>query len=57
LQGGFYVPLEEKQKYSPKPRDLQGYGLTFVLSKQKKMDWIDLLGLIMSPSVYGDLNV
>lgn len=53
----FQLPLEEKQKYSVKAGDLQGYGQTFVVSEDQKRDWGDLLGLIMSPSDYRDLNV
>jgi isopenicillin N synthase-like dioxygenase len=52
----FQLPLEEKQKYSVKP-DLQGYGQTFVVSEEQKLDWGDLLGLLMFPSEYRDLNV
>jgi hypothetical protein len=40
-----------------KPGDLQGYGQTFVLFEQQKLDWSDLLGLIMLPSDDRDLNV
>ena len=53
----FQLPLEEKQKYGVNPGDLQGYGQTFVVSEQQKLDWGDVLGLIMFPSGYKDLNV
>ena len=53
----FQLPLEEKQKYAVKPGDLEGYGQTFVLSEEQKLDWGDLLGLTTFPSYYRDLNV
>ncbi|KAH9304702.1 hypothetical protein KI387_009106, partial [Taxus chinensis] len=45
----FQLPLEKKEKYAVRPVDLQGYGQTFVVSKNQKLDWGNLLGLIMSP--------
>lgn len=53
----FQLPLEEKQKYAINPGDLQGYGKTFVVSEQQKLDWGDALGLIMFPSNHRDLTV
>lgn len=53
----FQLPLEEKQKYAINPGDLQGYGKTFVVSEQQKLDWGDALGLIMFPSSHRDLTV
>lgn len=53
----FQLPLEEKHKYAVNPRDLQGYGKTFVVSERQKLDWGDLLGLIMFPFGYRDLNL
>eukprot|EP01018_Ginkgo_biloba_P006700 Gb_18198 [translate_table: standard] len=43
----FELPLEEKQKYAV--RDMQGYGQIFVVSEEQKLDWGDLLGLIIAP--------
>ncbi|GLJ27422.1 hypothetical protein SUGI_0538430 [Cryptomeria japonica] len=53
----FQLPLETKQKYSVRPGDLQGYGQTFVVSENQKLDWGNLLGLIMSPPECRDMNL
>ncbi|XP_059076815.1 protein SRG1-like [Cryptomeria japonica] len=52
----FKLPLERKQSYSLRPGDLQGYGQTFVVSENQKLDWGNLLGLIMYPPELRDLN-
>jgi isopenicillin N synthase-like dioxygenase len=51
------LPLEDKQKYAVKPGNLEGYGQTFVVSEEQKLDWGDLLGLTTFASECKDLNV
>eukprot|EP00253_Pinus_taeda_P012314 PITA_12314 len=53
----FQLPLEEKQKYAVKAGSLEGYGQRFVVSEDQKLDWGDLLGLLMFPSDNRDLSV
>ncbi|XP_057829622.2 protein SRG1-like [Cryptomeria japonica] len=53
----FQLPLEKKQRYSVRPGNLQGYGQTFVVSESQKLDWGNLLGLIMSPPECRDMNL
>ncbi|GLJ27426.1 hypothetical protein SUGI_0538520 [Cryptomeria japonica] len=52
----FQLPLEKKQRYSLRPGDLQGYGQTFVVSENQKLDWGNVLGLVMYPPELRDLN-
>eukprot|EP01018_Ginkgo_biloba_P006695 Gb_18191 [translate_table: standard] len=51
----FELPLEEKQKYAV--RDMQGYGQVFVVSEEQKLDWGDLLGLMITPTKQKNLSV
>ncbi|XP_059077602.1 protein SRG1-like isoform X1 [Cryptomeria japonica] len=51
----FHLPLEEKQKCAL--RDFQGYGQIFVVSEDQKLDWGDLLGLIISPPQNRNLSL
>lgn len=44
----FKLPLEEKQKFSMKSGDAQGYG-QFVVSEEQKLDWGDLLSFSVYP--------
>ncbi|KAL3536419.1 hypothetical protein ACH5RR_004880 [Cinchona calisaya] len=44
------LPLEEKNKLSMRPDDIQGYGHTFVVSEEQKLDWNDTLVLIIFPT-------
>ncbi|GLJ27420.1 hypothetical protein SUGI_0538410 [Cryptomeria japonica] len=53
----FQLLLKKKQRYSVKPGNLQGNGKTSVVSENKKMDWGNLLGLIMSPPECRDMNL
>ncbi|KAK6929373.1 LOW QUALITY PROTEIN: Isopenicillin N synthase-like, Fe(2+) 2OG dioxygenase domain [Dillenia turbinata] len=48
---GFYrLPLVEKMKHAMKANDLQGYGQAYVASDEQKLDWCDLIGLIVQPA-------
>ncbi|GAB2299055.1 hypothetical protein Dimus_033129 [Dionaea muscipula] len=48
VTGFFKMPMEEKKKYL-QHGDIQGYGQHFVKSEEQKLDWGDLLYLIMLP--------
>ncbi|KAK9289729.1 hypothetical protein L1049_007888 [Liquidambar formosana] len=54
--GFFELPLEEKNKYSMDSNDIQGYGHTYVVSEEQKLDWTDTLLLIIYPSQYRKLK-
>ncbi|CAI9782113.1 unnamed protein product [Fraxinus pennsylvanica] len=49
LQEFFNLPMEEKEKYSQEPGDVQGYGQAFVVSEEQKLDWADMFFVITSP--------
>ncbi|KAJ0959977.1 hypothetical protein J5N97_000267 [Dioscorea zingiberensis] len=46
IQGFFQLPLQEKKTYAQKPRSVEGYGQTFVLSEDQNLDWGDMYFLI-----------
>lgn len=46
------LPLEEKNKYAKSPNDIQGYGHSFVVSEEQKLDWQDDFGLIVFPQKF-----
>ena len=46
----FELPLEEKKKYAMAANDVQGYGQTFVVSEEQKLEWCDMMFLIAHPS-------
>lgn len=54
--GFFDLPLEEKNKYSMPANDIQGYGHTYVVSEEQKLDWTDALILIIFPSKFRRIN-
>ena len=43
----FQLPAEENEKYAV--RDYERYGKIFIVFEEQKLDWGDLLGLIISP--------
>ncbi|KAM7499291.1 hypothetical protein LguiA_023705 [Lonicera macranthoides] len=45
----FELPFIEKKKYASAPNDIEGYGQTYVVSDQQKLDWNDSTFLIISP--------
>ncbi|GMN47351.1 hypothetical protein TIFTF001_016533 [Ficus carica] len=45
----FELPLEQKQRCSQEVGDIQGYGNGIVLSEQQKLDWSELLYLVIQP--------
>eukprot|EP01018_Ginkgo_biloba_P007627 Gb_17512 [translate_table: standard] len=53
----FKLPLEEKKRYAPQPGDVQGYGQMFVVSEEQKLDWNDLLALMLMPHNLRNLSL
>ncbi|KAH9306700.1 hypothetical protein KI387_011104, partial [Taxus chinensis] len=49
------LPLEEKIKYEV--QDLEGYGQTFVVSNNQKLDWTDTMYLTTLPPESRKLNL
>ncbi|KAL5973666.1 hypothetical protein ACLOJK_030320 [Asimina triloba] len=45
----FKLPLEEKMAYSQIPNSLEGYGHSFVVSEDQKLDWGDMFYLVAQP--------
>ncbi|XP_068644831.1 protein LATERAL BRANCHING OXIDOREDUCTASE 1-like [Aristolochia californica] len=52
----FKLPLEEKKKYAMVSNDIQGYGQLYVVSNEQKLDWSDVLALIIYPHYFRKLN-
>ena len=52
----FKLPLKEKEAYAKSPNDLEGYGQTFVVSEEQKLDWADMMYLITTPSTSRDMR-
>ncbi|KAG9454597.1 hypothetical protein H6P81_007501 [Aristolochia fimbriata] len=52
----FKLPLEEKKKYSMASDDIQGYGQLYVVSEEQKLDWCDVLAIIIYPPKFRKLN-
>lgn len=52
----FELPLEEKNKYGTTPHDIQGYGQAYVVSEEQKLDWSDILGLLIYPPEFRNLK-
>ncbi|URD82334.1 2OG-Fe(II) oxygenase superfamily [Musa troglodytarum] len=46
----FQLPLEEKRQLAQVTGDVQGYGQLFVVSKDQKLDWADVLYLNTQPA-------
>lgn len=51
----FDLPLEEKNKVSMPPDDIQGYGHAYVVSEEQILDWQDALMFLVYPSRYRKL--
>ncbi|KAG9447580.1 hypothetical protein H6P81_013708 [Aristolochia fimbriata] len=61
IQQFFRLPIEEKKRYWQQPGDLEGFGQSFVVSEEQKLDWSDSFFLILLPPeqrkshLYGNL--
>ncbi|TVU21274.1 hypothetical protein EJB05_30901, partial [Eragrostis curvula] len=49
-QGCFQLPLEAKGAYAQLPDIVEGYGQAFVLSETQKLDWADMIYLMLRPA-------
>lgn len=52
----FLLPLEVKKEYAMASDDVQGYGQLYVVSEEQKLDWADILVLIIFPSKFRKLH-
>lgn len=52
----FALPLEEKNKISMPPDDVQGYGHAYVVSEEQTLDWSDALMMLVYPSRFRKLK-
>ncbi|KAK4857880.1 hypothetical protein QYF36_007580 [Acer negundo] len=50
IEDFFKLPLEERNKYSQLPGDIEGYGHNFVVSEEQKLDWGDMFHLTTLPT-------
>ncbi|WOG86151.1 hypothetical protein DCAR_0205352 [Daucus carota subsp. sativus] len=46
----FKLPLEEKRKFGQLDGDIEGYGQSFVVSEEQKLDWADMIYMITLPT-------
>lgn len=46
----FNLPMEEKRKLWQKPGDIEGFGQSFVVSEEQKLNWGDLFGMFNHPT-------
>ncbi|KAK3164198.1 hypothetical protein QOZ80_1AG0014010 [Eleusine coracana subsp. coracana] len=52
----FKLPLETKEVYKQLPDGLQGYGSAFVFSETQKLDWSNMLYLLLRPIELRDMR-
>jgi isopenicillin N synthase-like dioxygenase len=52
----FKLPLEAKKVHAQVPGGLEGYGQAFVFSETQKLDWADMIYLMISPKESRDLR-
>ncbi|TXG47794.1 hypothetical protein EZV62_027088 [Acer yangbiense] len=50
IQEFFKQPMEDKKKYCQQAGDIEGYGQTFVMSEEQKLDWADMFHIITLPT-------
>ncbi|CAO2162262.1 unnamed protein product [Urochloa humidicola] len=53
----FKLPLEAKNAHAKLPNGLEGYGQTLVFSETQKLDWSDMLYLMLRPAESRDMRV
>ncbi|WZY85611.1 hypothetical protein YC2023_031995 [Brassica napus] len=49
IQDHFNLPMEEKKKLWQQPGEIEGFGQSFVVSEEQKLDWSDMFYLTMQP--------
>ncbi|RLM93733.1 S-norcoclaurine synthase 1-like isoform X1 [Panicum miliaceum] len=52
----FKLPLEAKKAHAQAPGGIEGYGQAFVFSEAQKLDWADMIYLMISPKEERDLR-
>ncbi|XWS56606.1 hypothetical protein CRYUN_Cryun09bG0100700 [Craigia yunnanensis] len=52
----FELPLKKKKKYAMAANELQGYGQAYVVSEQRKLNWCDMIVLIILPPENRNFN-
>ncbi|KAG7955755.1 hypothetical protein I3843_11G087900 [Carya illinoinensis] len=52
----FKLPLEEKKAYAQLPNNIEGYGQTFVVSEDQKLNWGDMLLILPQPILQRNLR-
>ncbi|WVZ56988.1 hypothetical protein U9M48_007440 [Paspalum notatum var. saurae] len=52
----FKQPLEDKQECAQQPGNIEGYGQAFVVSEDQKLDWADMLYILVQPTESRDLR-
>jgi hypothetical protein len=52
----FRLPLEAKKVYAQLPDGLEGYGHVFVFSEAQKLDWSDMMYLMLRPVESRDMR-
>ncbi|KAH7836378.1 hypothetical protein Vadar_000526 [Vaccinium darrowii] len=50
IQEFFKLPVEEKKNLWQQPGDLEGFGQTFIVSEEQKLDWADLFNMVTLPT-------
>ena len=53
----FELPLEEKNKISMPPNDIQGYGHAYVVPEDQILDWSDALIMLVYPSHFRNAKI
>ncbi|KAI6705612.1 hypothetical protein NL676_008574 [Syzygium grande] len=49
IQEFFKLPMEEKRKFWQEEGDLEGFGQSFVVSEEQKLDWSDIFFMVSLP--------
>lgn len=52
----FKLPVEAKKVHAQVPGGIEGYGQAFVFSETQKLDWADMIYLMISPKESRDLR-
>lgn len=56
VAGFFGQPLDAKKECGQQADSLEGYGQAFVVSEDQKLDWADMLFLIVRPREARDMR-
>ncbi|KDP23860.1 hypothetical protein JCGZ_27165 [Jatropha curcas] len=49
VQEFFDLPVEEKKKFWQYPGEVEGFGQSFVVSEEQKLDWSDMFFMVTQP--------